>query len=76
MAKTVMDRRVHRTRAMLQHALNSLIPKKGYEAAWWLDAGAKLPPERMDAMFRHLATEGILASKLLKVLATPRASHG
>ncbi len=25
----------------------------------WLDGGAKLDPERMDAMFRHLATEGV-----------------
>jgi len=29
---------------------------------WWLDRGAKLPPERMDAMFRRLATKGILPS--------------
>jgi AcrR family transcriptional regulator len=26
---------------------------------WWLDGGAKLPPKRVDAMFRRLATEGI-----------------
>lgn len=26
---------------------------------WWLDGGAKLPPKRIDAMFRRLATEGI-----------------
>lgn len=26
---------------------------------WWLDKGAKLPPQRIDAMFRRLATEGI-----------------
>lgn len=26
---------------------------------WWLDGGAKLPPHRIDAMFRSLATEGI-----------------
>lgn len=26
---------------------------------WWLDGGAKLPPERMDAMFRRLVTDGI-----------------
>jgi AcrR family transcriptional regulator len=26
---------------------------------WWLDGGAKVPPERMDAMFRRLAIEGI-----------------
>lgn len=32
MAKKVLDRRIPRTRAMLQQALNSLIPKKGYEA--------------------------------------------
>lgn len=32
MAKKVSDRRISRTRAMLQQALNSLIPKKGYEA--------------------------------------------
>lgn len=29
---------------------------------WWLDGGAKLPPPRVDAMFRHLATEGITTS--------------
>jgi AcrR family transcriptional regulator len=29
---------------------------------WWLDAGAKLPPQAMDAMFRRLATEGVMAS--------------
>jgi len=29
---------------------------------WWLDGGAKLPPRRIDAMFRHLATEGIVPS--------------
>lgn len=28
--------------------------------SWWLDGGAKLPPQRMSAMFRRLATEGIL----------------
>src|SRR5713101_1103556 len=32
MAKHPIDRRIPRTRAMLQHALNSLILKKGYEA--------------------------------------------
>jgi AcrR family transcriptional regulator len=26
---------------------------------WWLDGGAKLPPQRMDSMFRRLATKGI-----------------
>lgn len=26
---------------------------------WWLDGGAKLPPQRMDAMFRRLAVEGV-----------------
>jgi AcrR family transcriptional regulator len=29
---------------------------------WWLDGGAKLPPKRVDAMFRRLATEGIKPS--------------
>ena len=29
---------------------------------WWLDGGAKLPPQQVDAMFRRLATEGIMAS--------------
>jgi AcrR family transcriptional regulator len=29
---------------------------------WWLDGGAKLPPRRVDAMFRRLATEGIMPS--------------
>jgi AcrR family transcriptional regulator len=27
---------------------------------WWLDNGAKLPPHHIDAMFRRLATEGLL----------------
>jgi AcrR family transcriptional regulator len=26
---------------------------------WWLDDGAKLPPERIDAMFRRLTTRGL-----------------
>ena len=26
---------------------------------WWLDAGAKLPPQEVDAMFRRLAIRGI-----------------
>ena len=26
---------------------------------WWLDKGAKLPPAKIDAMFRRLASEGI-----------------
>lgn len=29
---------------------------------WWLDGGAKLLPERIDAMFRQLTTEGIMPS--------------
>jgi hypothetical protein len=31
---------------------------------WWLDRGARLPPERIDAMFRRLATEGVLPRKV------------
>jgi AcrR family transcriptional regulator len=26
---------------------------------WWLDRGAKVPPEQMDAMFRHMTNQGI-----------------
>ena len=26
---------------------------------WWLDGGAKLPPERIDAVFQSLATKGL-----------------
>lgn len=29
---------------------------------WWLDGGAKLPPQQIDAMFRRLAIEGITPS--------------
>lgn len=29
---------------------------------WWLDHGAKLPPETVDAMFRQLTTRGALSS--------------
>lgn len=28
---------------------------------WWLDSGAKLPPERVDALFRRWATKGVAA---------------
>ncbi|KOF17196.1 hypothetical protein AC244_18500 [Ensifer adhaerens] len=28
---------------------------------WWLDGGAKMPPERIDAMFRRLAFDGAIA---------------
>lgn len=28
---------------------------------WWLDGGAKLPPQRVDVMFRRLTAEGITA---------------
>lgn len=27
--------------------------------AWWMDGGARLPAEQVDAMFRSLVTEGI-----------------
>jgi hypothetical protein len=26
---------------------------------WWLDGGAKLAPDRVDAIFRALATKGL-----------------
>ena len=26
---------------------------------WWLDGGAKLPPQRINAVFQRLATDGI-----------------
>jgi hypothetical protein len=29
---------------------------------WWLDGGAKLPPQQMDAMFRRLAAQGLVPS--------------
>jgi AcrR family transcriptional regulator len=29
---------------------------------WWLDGGAKLPARQIDAMFRRLATEGMMQS--------------
>jgi AcrR family transcriptional regulator len=35
----------------------------GYMAVltWWLDRGAKLPPDEVDALFRTLATKGVAA---------------
>jgi hypothetical protein len=30
---------------------------------WWLDGGAKLPPQHIDAMFRHLTLEDITPPK-------------
>ena len=29
---------------------------------WWLDGGAKMPPRRIDAIFRSLATQGVVRS--------------
>lgn len=29
---------------------------------WWLDGGAKLPPQRIDEMFRRLAIKGVMPS--------------
>ena len=29
---------------------------------WWLDGGAKLPPQRVDAMFRRLAAQGAMSA--------------
>lgn len=30
---------------------------------WWLDGGAKLPPHRIDAMFRRLMSEGVMTTR-------------
>jgi hypothetical protein len=30
---------------------------------WWLGGGAKLPPDRIDAMFRRLATKGLFCEQ-------------
>jgi AcrR family transcriptional regulator len=38
---------------------------------WWLDSGAKLPPQQIDAMFRRLATEGIISSYCRERFTTP-----
>lgn len=34
---------------------------------WWLDGGARLPPENIDAVFRRLALDGLNASSLPNV---------
>jgi AcrR family transcriptional regulator len=65
---------------LVRHELTAFVGKKSEDAiprelvvhyvvgayiavlTWWLDRGAKLPPQRIDAMFRRLATEGILPS--------------
>ena len=41
---------------------------------WWLDGGAKLPTQQIDAMFRRLATEGILSSSPYSYCVTPRCA--
>jgi hypothetical protein len=40
---------------------------------WWLDGGAKLPPQRVAALFRRLATEGILRSRLAEPEHQPKS---
>src|SRR5215467_7842704 len=43
---------------MVQHIVGAYMAV----LAWWLDGGARLPPERMDQVFRGLMREGIAAS--------------
>jgi AcrR family transcriptional regulator len=35
---------------------------------WWLDGGAKLPPQQVDAMFRRLAMQGVAPSYSLQLM--------
>jgi AcrR family transcriptional regulator len=41
---------------------------------WWLDGGAKVPPERIDAMFRHLATDGIMRTRFQSRARAPQGT--
>jgi AcrR family transcriptional regulator len=81
-AKAVIDRRIPRTRAMLQHALTSLILKKGYEAITIQDICDEANvsrstfyahhPSKDDLKrrgFEHLRNE--LVDRQREVLATP-----
>ena len=43
---------------------------------WWLDRGAKEPPEQMDAAFRSLALCGLSGGHLGDGAAEPAPTHG
>src|SRR5438093_2975174 len=42
---------------------------------WWLDQGAKLPPEEVDAIFRQLVLQGVGGEWGLRANAKGKASH-
>ncbi len=42
---------------------------------WWLDQGAKLPPDEVDAMFRRLVLQGVGGEWGLRANAKGKASH-
>jgi len=56
-----IDRRVQRTRQLLQDALMALVLEKGYDKITVQSIIMPYPPEQMDEMFRQLATPGVAA---------------
>jgi len=42
---------------------------------WWLDQGAKLPPEEVDAIFRRLVMQGVAGEWGLRANSKGRAPH-
>jgi hypothetical protein len=40
---------------LVQHIVGAYIAV----LAWWLEGGAKLPPQRIDAIFRRLTLQGL-----------------
>ena len=43
---------------------------------WWLDSGATLRPQHIDAMFQHLAFEGVASVRQpISAVARPATMH-
>jgi AcrR family transcriptional regulator len=57
---------------VVQHVVGAYIAV----LTWWLDGGAKLPPQRIDAIFRQLTSEGAASSGLLRVENPYRKNSG
>jgi AcrR family transcriptional regulator len=62
----VRSERVVTTKGMAQREFTVQYVVGAFMAilTWWLDNGAKLPPDRLDEMFRHLALKGLEGTQL------------
>src|SRR6266516_4765255 len=68
---------LHFSLAMLEHARSHLPVWPAFVGVltWWLDQGAKLPPEEVDAIFRRLVMQGVAGEWGLRANAKGKAER-